>query len=73
MLDKFHLTYFLIIFIAFIESVVQVPSNNNQEASPMSLLIRTPKRDLKLTAPTLERHEIWFKVKRVYIVVNNRS
>ncbi|CEG81140.1 hypothetical protein RMATCC62417_15371 [Rhizopus microsporus] len=46
---------------AFIESVVQVPSNNNQEASPMSLLIRTPKRDLKLTAPTLERHEIWFK------------
>ncbi|KAL4214367.1 hypothetical protein AB4K20DRAFT_1880040 [Rhizopus microsporus] len=46
---------------AFIEAVVQVPSNNNQEASPMSLLIRTPKRDLKLTAPTLERHEIWFK------------
>ncbi|PHZ17744.1 uncharacterized protein RHIMIDRAFT_11710 [Rhizopus microsporus ATCC 52813] len=44
-----------------IEPVVQVPSNNNQEASPMSLLIRTPKRDLKLTAPTLERHEIWFK------------
>ncbi|KAI8974353.1 meiotic cell cortex C-terminal pleckstrin homology-domain-containing protein [Pilobolus umbonatus] len=44
---------------AFIESVTAVPSN--QPASPMSLLIRTPKRDLKLTAPTLERHELWFK------------
>ncbi|EIE85581.1 hypothetical protein RO3G_10291 [Rhizopus delemar RA 99-880] len=46
---------------AFIESVVAVSSHNQQEASPMSLLIRTPRRDLKITAPTLERHEMWLK------------
>ncbi|KAG0837047.1 hypothetical protein G6F16_005756 [Rhizopus arrhizus] len=46
---------------AFIESVVVVSSHNQQEASPMSLLIRTPRRDLKITAPTLERHEMWLK------------
>lgn len=28
-------------------------------ASPLSLLIKTAKRDLKLTAPSLERHELW--------------
>lgn len=48
--------------IAFIESVSAVPSNDNSGASPMSLLIRTPKRDLKITAPNLERHDLWLKV-----------
>ncbi|KAG1141903.1 hypothetical protein G6F37_007959 [Rhizopus arrhizus] len=46
---------------AFIESVIVVSNQNQQEASPMSLLIRTPKRDIKITAPSLERHEIWHK------------
>ncbi|KAF1800007.1 hypothetical protein FB192DRAFT_1286028 [Mucor lusitanicus] len=47
---------------AFIESVSAVPSQDTTGASPMSLLIRTPKRDLKITAPSLERHELWLKV-----------
>ncbi|KAG1456088.1 hypothetical protein G6F46_007849 [Rhizopus delemar] len=46
---------------AFIESVIVVSNQNQQEGSPMSLLIRTPKRDIKITAPSLERHEIWHK------------
>lgn len=47
---------------AFIESVLSVPSGDNTGASsPMSLLIRTPKRSLKLTAPNMERHELWLK------------
>ncbi|KAK4511169.1 uncharacterized protein ATC70_012382 [Mucor velutinosus] len=46
---------------AFIESVSAVPSHDTTGASPMSLLIRTPKRDLKITAPSLERHELWLK------------
>lgn len=48
--------------LAFIESVSAVPSHDTTGASPMSLLIRTPKRDLKITAPSLERHELWLKV-----------
>ncbi|KAI8877170.1 hypothetical protein K501DRAFT_230742 [Backusella circina FSU 941] len=46
---------------ASIESVSSIPSNDTTGASPMSLIIKTPKRDLKLTASTLERHDIWFK------------
>lgn len=60
--------------IAFVESVSAVPSHDNTGASPMSLLIRTPKRDLKLTAPSLERHELWLKVilyKLLYIVCDH--
>ncbi|KAI8338853.1 hypothetical protein BC941DRAFT_421387 [Chlamydoabsidia padenii] len=44
---------------AFIESISSIPSNDTMDASPLSLLIKTAKRDLKLTAPTLERHELW--------------
>ncbi|KAI8086465.1 meiotic cell cortex C-terminal pleckstrin homology-domain-containing protein [Halteromyces radiatus] len=44
---------------AFIESVSSIPSNDTMGASPLSLLIKTAKRDLKLTAPSLERHELW--------------
>ncbi|KAI8331024.1 hypothetical protein BC941DRAFT_439597 [Chlamydoabsidia padenii] len=44
---------------AFIERVSSIPSHDTMGASPLSLLIRTGKRDLKLTAPTLERHELW--------------
>lgn len=57
----FVLTFF---FKAFIESVIVVSNQNQQEGSPMSLLIRTPKRDIKITAPSLERHEIWHKVRK---------
>ncbi|CAO3703584.1 unnamed protein product [Rhizopus stolonifer] len=46
---------------AFIESVIVVASHNQYEASPMSLLIRTPRRDLKMTAPNIEKHEMWLK------------
>ncbi|GAA5814324.1 hypothetical protein MFLAVUS_007818 [Mucor flavus] len=46
---------------AFVESVSAVPSHDATGASPMSLLIRTRKRDLKLTAPSLERHDLWLK------------
>ncbi|CAO3691660.1 unnamed protein product [Rhizopus stolonifer] len=54
---------------AFIESVVVVSNHSQQESSPMSLLIRTPKRDIKITAPNLERHDIWHKVKKKNIII----
>ncbi|ORZ21200.1 hypothetical protein BCR42DRAFT_448069 [Absidia repens] len=44
---------------AFIESVSSIPSTDSMGASPLSLLIKTAKRDLKLTAQSLERHELW--------------
>ncbi|KAI9245636.1 hypothetical protein BY458DRAFT_447189 [Sporodiniella umbellata] len=46
---------------AFIESVVVVSNQSQQENCPVSLLIRTGKRDIKITAPNLERHDIWHK------------
>ncbi|KAI7870251.1 meiotic cell cortex C-terminal pleckstrin homology-domain-containing protein [Spinellus fusiger] len=44
---------------AFIEAVSSVPSRDQTHCSPLSLLIKTTKRDLKLTAPTIELHELW--------------
>ncbi|CAO3624647.1 unnamed protein product [Cunninghamella echinulata] len=44
---------------AFIESVSSIPNHENSNECPFSLLIKTSKRDLKITAPNLERHEIW--------------
>lgn len=59
---------------AFIESVSAVPSGDNTGTlSPMSLLIRTPKRQLKLTAPSLERHELWLKSLSYLLVRPNSS
>ncbi|KAG0165211.1 hypothetical protein DFQ28_009087 [Apophysomyces sp. BC1034] len=46
---------------AFIETVSAVSSKDQTGVAPMSLLIRTTKRDLKLTASTIERHELWLK------------
>ncbi|RCI03389.1 hypothetical protein CU098_000520, partial [Rhizopus stolonifer] len=46
---------------AYIESLSVIPSHDNSGASPVSLLIHTPKRDLKITATSLERHDLWFK------------
>ncbi|KAG1469393.1 hypothetical protein G6F56_003282 [Rhizopus delemar] len=57
---------------AFIESVVVVSNHSQQESSPMSLLIRTPKRDIKITAPNLERHDIWHK-SMLFLVGRNHS
>ncbi|KAI9306864.1 hypothetical protein BJ944DRAFT_262836 [Cunninghamella echinulata] len=44
---------------AFIESVSSIPNHENSNECPFSLLIKTSKRDLKITASNLERHEIW--------------
>ncbi|KAL0091336.1 meiotic cell cortex C-terminal pleckstrin homology-domain-containing protein, partial [Phycomyces blakesleeanus] len=44
---------------AFIEAVTSVPSRDQANCSPMSLLIKTTKRDLKLTAPTIDLHDLW--------------
>ncbi|KAI9486371.1 MAG: hypothetical protein EXX96DRAFT_516368 [Benjaminiella poitrasii] len=46
---------------AYIESVSSVSSHNNSGASTLSLLVKTPKRSIKITAPSLERHELWLK------------
>ncbi|KAI8365667.1 hypothetical protein EDC96DRAFT_509460 [Choanephora cucurbitarum] len=46
---------------AYIESLSVVPSHDHTGASTISLLIHTPKRDLKITAPSSERHDIWYK------------
>ncbi|KAI8979859.1 hypothetical protein BDF20DRAFT_872100 [Mycotypha africana] len=60
----------------FVQSVASIPNNNRSGLSPNSLLISTPKRKLKITASTLERHEVWLKaltylVKRP-IITNER-
>ncbi|CAG8481258.1 4238_t:CDS:2 [Ambispora gerdemannii] len=49
--------------VAYIESVAQVVDNNPSPPGlhHMSLVVKTPGREIKFTAPTKERHEIWFK------------
>jgi hypothetical protein len=51
-------------FIVFIEGVREVLDPNPYPAgiSQHSLIIKTPNRDMKITAGTKERHEIWFNV-----------
>ncbi|KAI8393448.1 uncharacterized protein BYT42DRAFT_609242 [Radiomyces spectabilis] len=44
---------------AFIDSLSVVASNDTTGASPLSLLIKTTKRELKLTASDIDRHELW--------------
>ncbi|CAG8520711.1 5890_t:CDS:2 [Ambispora leptoticha] len=49
--------------VAYIESVKQVVDHNPSPPGlhHMSLVVKTPGREIKFTAPTKERHEIWFK------------
>ncbi|CAG8580180.1 11073_t:CDS:2, partial [Racocetra fulgida] len=50
-------------YFAYIESVKQVVDNNPSPSGlhHMSLVIKTPERELKFTAPTKERHEYWYQ------------
>lgn len=50
--------------IALIENITAVPDfSTNPEGLPnVSLLIQTSHRQLKLTAPSMEKHDDWFEV-----------
>ncbi|CAG8795205.1 9217_t:CDS:2, partial [Dentiscutata erythropus] len=50
-------------YFAYIESVRQVVDNNPSPPGlhHMSLVIKTPERELKFTAPSKDRHEYWFE------------
>ncbi|CAG8510720.1 23217_t:CDS:2 [Cetraspora pellucida] len=50
-------------YFAYIESVKQVEDNNPSPPGlhHMSLIIRTPERDLKITARSKERHDYWYQ------------
>jgi hypothetical protein len=50
------------IFVAYVEAVMSVPNRGVLNDSSASLLIKTPNRELKLTAPDMERHALWYKV-----------
>lgn len=41
---------------------MSVPNRGVLNDSSASLLIKTPNRELKLTAPDMERHALWYKV-----------
>ncbi|CAG8451858.1 10255_t:CDS:2 [Acaulospora morrowiae] len=49
-------------YFAYIESVDQVPDLNPSPPGiyQMSLVIKTPERELKFTAPSKERHDYWY-------------
>ncbi|KAG9302296.1 hypothetical protein G9A89_008787 [Geosiphon pyriformis] len=49
--------------VAYIESVKAVVDHNPSPTGlyHMSLVVKTPGREIKFTAPTKERHEIWLK------------
>ncbi|RIB13610.1 hypothetical protein C2G38_2197346 [Gigaspora rosea] len=50
-------------YFAYIESVRQVVDHNPSPPGlhHMSLVIKTPERELKFTAPSKERHEYWYQ------------
>lgn len=50
----------------FIEGVTQVfdPNPYPPGMHQNSLLVKTPGREIKLTAPTKERHDMWYTVRR---------
>ena len=49
----------------FIEGVTQVfdPNPYPPGMHQNSLLVKTPGREIKLTAPTKERHDMWYTVR----------
>ncbi|KAG1146869.1 hypothetical protein G6F37_004479 [Rhizopus arrhizus] len=60
---------------ALIENITAVPDySSNPEGLPnLSLLIQTNHRQLKLTAPSMEKHEEWFESIFYLIARNNES
>jgi hypothetical protein len=55
----------LLYILALIENITSVPdyTNANDGTPNVSLLIQTSHRQLKLTAPNMEKHEQWFEVR----------
>jgi hypothetical protein len=58
-------SFFLFFFLALIENISAIPdvSANASGLPNVSLLIQTSHRQLKLTAPTMEKHDLWFEVR----------
>jgi hypothetical protein len=48
--------------LAYVEAVMSVPNRGVLNDTSASLLIKTPNRELKLTAPDMESHALWYKV-----------
>lgn len=59
---------------ALIENITTVPDYSNaiDGAPNVSLLIQTSNRPLKLTAPTVEKHELWFEAIS-HLLARNRN
>lgn len=50
------------LMLAYVEAVMSVPNRGALNDTSASLLIKTPNRELKLTAPDMESHALWYKV-----------
>jgi hypothetical protein len=48
---------------AYVEAVMSVPNRGVLSDSSASLLIKTATRELKVMAPDMERHALWYKVR----------
>lgn len=67
-----ELTSFFFI-IALIENITSVPNYSyaTDGTSNVSLLIQTSHRQIKLTAPTMEKHDLWFEVSFIFEYMTN--
>ncbi|KAI9320400.1 hypothetical protein BX666DRAFT_1875071 [Dichotomocladium elegans] len=46
---------------ALIENITTIPEHTPLGAAHVSMLIQTPGRQLRITAPDMSRHEVWFE------------
>ncbi len=55
--------------LAYIESVRAVMDPNPMPPGiyQYSVIVSTPQREMKFTAPTKERHDIWYNVSRTFL------
>lgn len=58
-------------FLAYIESVRQVMDPNPMPPGihQYSMIVSTPQREMKFTAPTKERHDIWYNVRASFSIL----
>lgn len=73
--DSFLLIHtYLCFFAAFIEGVRSVLDPNPMPPGlyQYSVVVSTPQREMKITAPTKERHDIWLNVSQVCTRPRNR-
>jgi len=63
MLIDYHAQFMYAPFLELILSITQISEDiTSSELPSVSLMIQTTGRNLKLKAPTREKHEMWFRV-----------